>query len=79
MIDGVIRNYLAGGFWIFAGGAIGQWFYRRRLEAGRLLHEQEGRRPTGEEADAIKVRLVADAFLGGGVWLALFVLLDWLF
>jgi len=79
VIDDAIRNSLVGGFWLAAGGAIGHWFYRRRVEAKHRLYDPERRPPTTEEADAIKVRLILDAFLGAGVWLALFLLLDWLF
>ena len=80
MIDGVIRNTIAGGAWLAMGGAIGHWFYRRRQDVGELLYgEDRDKTLSTEDADFHKARLVFLAFGCGGLWIALFVFLDWLF
>jgi hypothetical protein len=62
------------------GGAIGHWYYRRRAEARQLLYgEDRDKTLSDEDADFHKGRLVSLAFACGGLWVALFVLLDWLF
>ena len=38
MLDGAIRNGIAVGCWLAAGGAISHWFYRRRAEVRQLLY-----------------------------------------
>ena len=80
VIDGVIRNPIAVSAWLVTGGAIGHWFYRRREDLRQLLYgEDRDKTLSTEDADFHKVRLVFLAFACGGLWIALFVVLDWLF
>jgi len=80
VIDGAIRNLVAGSAWLVMGGAIGHWFYRRREAVRQLLYgEDRDKTLSTEDADFHKVRLVFLAFACMGLWLALFLVLDWLF
>ena len=79
MMDWRISNRVAGALWLGAGVWISHWFYRRKREAWRLLYDNEGSKPTPEEASDIRVGLIVQAFLCTGAWLLLFVLLDALF
>lgn len=78
-MHGVISNPRAGSAWLIVGAGIASWFAGRRRQARRTLVGEEGQKPSPEEASAIRERLVRDAFLGGGTWLVLFLLLQWLF
>lgn len=79
MLNSSIGNQYVGGLWVVAGGVIAYWFNRRREDARRKIYEPDGPAPTPDEASTIRGRLTADAFIGMGVWILLFVLLDWLF
>ncbi len=79
MLDGAIANGIAGGCWLAAGGVLTHWFYRRRVEAKQLLHGEDSEKLSEVDADGIRMELIALAFAGVGVWLVLFVVLDWLF
>ena len=78
-MNGVISNPVAGSAWLVAGAGVATWFARRRRRAWRRLAGEQGLKPSPEEASDIRARLVRDAFVGGGAWLALFVLLQWFF
>jgi len=80
VIDGAIRNPIAVSAWLVMGAAISHWFYRRRADVRQLLYgEDRDKTLSTEDADFHKVRLVFLAFACGGAWIALFVVLDWLF
>jgi len=44
-----------------------------------LLHGEDSEKLSEVDADGIRMELIALAFAGVGVWLVLFVVLDWLF
>lgn len=79
MINGEIDNTLGTVVWLVAGGAVASWYGARREEARHVLYGPEEPKPSAEEAQDIRRRLIVDAFLGAGAWLALFLVLDWLF
>ena len=79
MMNWEISNRVAGGLWLGAGVWLVHWFNSRRREARHLLYDNEGSKPTPEEADGIRMLLVFQAFLAGGAWILLFVLLDAIF
>jgi hypothetical protein len=84
VVDGEIHNSVATAVCLVAAGGIAYWFNGRREEARRTLYgheegQEEGPKPTPEEAGAIRGRVIGQAFLGGGAFLALFLVLDWLF
>ena len=79
MLDGMIRNGIATGCWLATGGAISHWYYRRRAEVRELLYGPDAEKLSESDADGHRVQLVALAFACGGVWLAIFLLLDWFF
>jgi len=79
MSDWNISNRVVGALWLIAGGGLSYWFNSRRQQVWRILYAEEGPKPTPEEADAIRARLVMQAFLAGGAWVLLFVVLDALF
>jgi hypothetical protein len=78
-MNGAIESRIATGGWLIVGAVLASWFSHRRREARRLLRGDGGTKPSRGEADAIQTRLMVDAFLVGGCWLALFLILDWLF
>ncbi len=79
MLDGAIRNGIAVGCWLAAGGAISHWFYRRRAEVRQLLYGPDAQKLSESDADGYKMEVVALAFACGGAWIVLFLVLDWLF
>jgi len=68
----------AGSVWIVVGGGLVFWYQHRLREARRILRGEDAPKPGLQQADTVRTRLVRDAFLVGALWLALFVLLDWL-
>ena len=81
MLNGFIRNPVATGAWLAAGGMIAAW-YRGRLHALRdIKNELKGR--CDEEADerrgGAQRSAMLEAFGGGIAWIVLFVILDALF
>jgi len=79
MFNEEIRNGIVGGLWLTAGGAIGHWFYRRRVEVRQILYGPDAEKLSESEADGHKMKLVAFAFAGAGVWVVLLGILNWLF
>jgi hypothetical protein len=64
--------------WFLAASFVVKWFHGRRRDANASLQGYEGSRPSQDEADGIRMRIILDAFIGGGVILVLFALLAWL-
>ncbi len=79
MINWEISSPLVGTLWLVAGGGLAYWFRGRRLAGLRLLRGEDGSNPTPDEAAAIRARLVREAFLTGGAWLLLYLVLAALF
>ena len=74
-----ISSPFAGAFWLVAGVGLTYWYRGRRNAADRRLSGEAGPKPSADEAQTIKVGLVREAFLAGGAWLLLYVLLAALF
>ena len=73
-----IHSPVLGAVWFASGGYLAHWFYSRRSQAVRDLRGYEGSKPDEHEADRIRMRAMLDAFIAGGAWVALFVVLAWL-
>jgi hypothetical protein len=54
-------------------------FNARRIEVNQVLYGETGPKPTPEEAATLRSRLVAEAFITGGIAIVSFLILDWLF
>ncbi len=54
------------------------WFRGRRRHGLEALEGYEGSKPSKDEADEVRMRLIADGVIAGGALIALFVLLAWL-
>jgi hypothetical protein len=74
----VIHSPVLIAVWFVGAGFVAHWFRGRARDGYAALRGYEGAKPSQEEADGIRMRLILDAFLGGGAILALFALLAWL-
>ncbi len=79
MVDGAIRGQIPVALWLLFVGASVHRFYRRGVAVRERLIGYEGNKPTPEETTALKMGLIGQAFLTGGAWLLLFLILDWIF
>jgi hypothetical protein len=77
MINGEISSDFGGVLWLGAGIGLALWTGLRSRRAGRLLREAGKEWPT-HQRDWLSLRLVIEAFMAGGAWLGLFLMLDWI-
>jgi hypothetical protein len=74
----VIHSPVLIAVWFVGAGFVANWFRGRRRDAYAALQGYEGSKPSQDDADGIRMRLILDAFIGGGAILALFAFLAWL-
>ena len=79
MANWEIESPVAGAVWLIAGGWLSYRFRNRVLDANEILGGRTVPKPSEEEANRLRARLVAEAFVSGGALLALYFLLGWLF
>jgi len=77
MSNGEIANEYAGLAWMGAGIGLALWSGVRSRRASRLLRgEAKGWPP--DQRDWLRTRLIIEAFAAGGIWMACFLLFDWI-
>ena len=64
--------------WFVGAGFVAHWFRGRRRDALAALQGYEGSKPSRDDGDGIRMRLILDGFIGGGALVVLFALLAWL-
>jgi hypothetical protein len=74
----LIRSPVLIALWFVAAGFVSHWFLGRRRDALAALEGYEGIKPSKDDADGVRMRLIFDGFIAGGALIGLFALLAWL-